>query len=92
MKGPRERLLYIPCIYRGTEQNKPDYLATVDCDADSSTYRQVSACIGSHVQFSGTVCIGYSGYLLILTCKCAWRGVYKCKYYYRISRVKLKGE
>ncbi|XP_064387810.1 methanethiol oxidase-like [Halichondria panicea] len=41
MEGPREKLLYIPCIYRGTEQNKPDYLATVDCDPDSPTYRQV---------------------------------------------------
>ncbi len=35
MEGPREKLLYIPYIYRSTEQNKPDYLATVDCDPDS---------------------------------------------------------
>ena len=35
MKGPREKLLYIPCIYRGTATKKPDYLATIDCDPDS---------------------------------------------------------
>ena len=35
MQGPREKLLYIPCIYRGTETKKADYLATVDCDPES---------------------------------------------------------
>ena len=35
MQGPREKLLYIPCIYRNTGTKKPDYLATVDCDPES---------------------------------------------------------
>ena len=41
MKGPREKLLYIPCIYRGTATKKPDYLATIDCDPASPQYGQV---------------------------------------------------
>lgn len=52
MKGPREKLLYVPCIYRGTAQKKPDYLATIDCDPDSPTYQQVStrSCVGFFYQ------------------------------------------
>lgn len=45
MKGPKEKLLYVPCIYRGTAQKKPDYLATIDCDPDSPTYQQVCMCV-----------------------------------------------
>ena len=41
MKGPREKLLYIPCIYRGTATKKPDYLATIDCDPTSPQFGQV---------------------------------------------------
>ena len=41
MKGPREKLLYIPCIYRGTATKKPDYLVTVDCDPASPQCGQV---------------------------------------------------
>ncbi len=41
MKGERETLLYIPCIYRTTEVKKPDYLATIDCDPKSSDYGKV---------------------------------------------------
>lgn len=41
MSGPRENLLYVPCIYRGTSCKKPDYLATIDCDSQSSTYGKV---------------------------------------------------
>ena len=41
-KGPREKLLYIPCIYRGTETKKPDYLATIDCDPQSPEYGKAS--------------------------------------------------
>ncbi|XP_029360968.1 methanethiol oxidase isoform X1 [Echeneis naucrates] len=41
MKGPREQIVYLPCIYRNTDILKPDYLATVDVDASSSTYCQV---------------------------------------------------
>uniref|UniRef100_A0A8C4Z4A2 Methanethiol oxidase n=2 Tax=Gadus morhua TaxID=8049 RepID=A0A8C4Z4A2_GADMO len=41
MKGPREQIVYLPCIYRNTEFMKPDYLATVDVDPKSPTYCQV---------------------------------------------------
>ncbi|XP_015472190.1 methanethiol oxidase isoform X1 [Parus major] len=41
MKGPRERLLYLPCIYRNTGINIPDFLATVDVDPQSPQYCQV---------------------------------------------------
>ena len=43
MKGPKETLLYIPCIYSGTGNKKPDYLATIDCDPNSPEYGQVNA-------------------------------------------------
>ena len=42
MKGEREKLLYIPCIYTGTGQGKPDHLATIDCNPNSSNYGKVS--------------------------------------------------
>lgn len=41
MKGPREQIVYLPCIYRNTDVVKPDYLATVDVDPESPTYCQV---------------------------------------------------
>uniref|UniRef100_A0A0B8RQ82 Methanethiol oxidase n=1 Tax=Philothamnus irregularis TaxID=1899461 RepID=A0A0B8RQ82_9SAUR len=41
MKGPREEIVYLPCIYRNTGTKKPDYLATVDVDPKSRTYCQV---------------------------------------------------
>lgn len=41
MKGRREEIIYLPCIYRNTDTVKPDYLATVDIDPKSSTYCQV---------------------------------------------------
>ncbi|CAB1334712.1 unnamed protein product [Coregonus sp. 'balchen'] len=41
MKGPREEIVYLPCIYRNTDIQKPDYLATVDVDPKSPTYSQV---------------------------------------------------
>lgn len=41
-KGPREEIVYLPCIYRNTDVVKPDYLATVDVDPKSSTYSQVA--------------------------------------------------
>uniref|UniRef100_A0A4W5QSP8 Methanethiol oxidase n=1 Tax=Hucho hucho TaxID=62062 RepID=A0A4W5QSP8_9TELE len=41
MKGPREEIVYLPCIYRNTGIQKPDYLATVDVDPKSPTYCQV---------------------------------------------------
>lgn len=41
LKGPREKLLYITAVYTGTGKKKPDYLATVDVDPDSSTYSKV---------------------------------------------------
>ncbi|XP_020091394.1 selenium-binding protein 1-like [Ananas comosus] len=41
MKGPRETLIYVTCVYNGTGINKPDYLATVDIDPNSPTYSKV---------------------------------------------------
>ncbi|XP_039909974.1 methanethiol oxidase [Hirundo rustica] len=41
MKGPREELLYVPCIYRNTGIGLPDFLATVDVDPNSPQYCQV---------------------------------------------------
>lgn len=41
MNGPREKLLYLPCIYANTGTEKPDYLATVDADPASPTYSKV---------------------------------------------------
>lgn len=41
MKGPREELIYVPCIYHNTGIDKPDYLATVDVDPKSPSYSQV---------------------------------------------------
>lgn len=41
MKAPREKLLYVQCVYSGTEAKKPDYLATVDCDPNSEHYGKV---------------------------------------------------
>ncbi|XP_074044925.1 methanethiol oxidase [Macrotis lagotis] len=41
MKGPREEILYLPCIYRNTGTDAPDYLATVDVNPKSSCYSQV---------------------------------------------------
>lgn len=42
-EGPREEIVYLPCIYRNTEFVKPDYLATVDVDPKSPTYSQVGS-------------------------------------------------
>ncbi len=42
MKGPREKLLYVPCIYSASESKRPDYLATIDCDPESPEYGKAS--------------------------------------------------
>ena len=39
MKGPREQIVYIPCIQ--VDPTKPDYLATIDVNPKSSSYLQV---------------------------------------------------
>ena len=39
--GPLEKIVYLPCVYRNTDIEKPDYLATVDVDPKSTTYCQV---------------------------------------------------
>ena len=39
--GPREKLLYVPCLYTNTGVNKPDYLATIDCDPSSPSCGKV---------------------------------------------------
>eukprot|EP00250_Pteridium_aquilinum_P012587 c20817_g1_i3 orf=146-1582(+) len=41
MAGPREQILYVTAVYTGTGKGKPDYLATVDVDPNSSTFSQV---------------------------------------------------
>lgn len=41
MKAPAEKIAYVPAIFVGTETKKPDYLATVDVDPDSSSYGKV---------------------------------------------------
>ncbi|XP_068665162.1 selenium-binding protein 1-like [Aristolochia californica] len=41
MSGPREKLIYVTCVYNGTGREKPDYLATVDVDPSSPTYSEV---------------------------------------------------
>jgi len=41
MKAPKEKILYIPCIYRNTPIEAPDYLATIDMDEDSPTFCQI---------------------------------------------------
>ncbi|KAK2543476.1 hypothetical protein Q9966_002860 [Columba livia] len=40
-EGPREEIIYVPCIYRNTGRQKPDFLATVDVDPASPRYCQV---------------------------------------------------
>lgn len=37
--GAREKLIYVPCIV--PDQDRPDYLATVDVDPDSADYGKV---------------------------------------------------
>ncbi|XP_057244814.1 methanethiol oxidase-like [Malurus melanocephalus] len=39
--GPREEIIYVPCIYRNTGRKIPDFLATVDVDPKSPQYCQV---------------------------------------------------
>ncbi|KAI6661109.1 Selenium-binding protein 1-like [Oopsacas minuta] len=41
MKGPREKLLYVPAIYTGTTVKKPDYLATVDVNPESPNFCKI---------------------------------------------------
>ena len=38
-KGPREVLVYLPCVV--PDHSRPDYLATVDVDPASPSYSQV---------------------------------------------------
>ena len=38
IKAPKENIVYTVCIYTGTNINKPDYLATIDVDKNSSDY------------------------------------------------------
>ncbi|XP_045103873.1 selenium-binding protein 2-like isoform X6 [Portunus trituberculatus] len=38
-EGPREKIVWLPCIRKGT--GKPDYLATVDVDPQSQSYCKV---------------------------------------------------
>lgn len=54
--GPREKLLYIPCIV--PKKDRPDYLVTIDADPDSGTYSKVihrlpMTHIGDEIHHSG---------------------------------------
>lgn len=39
INAPREKILYVACVH--TDDNKPDVLATIDVDPESSTYTQI---------------------------------------------------
>ncbi|HMP02968.1 MAG TPA: selenium-binding family protein [Gemmatales bacterium] len=41
MRGPKEEILFVTCLYTGTRTAQPDYLATVDVNPTSPTYGQV---------------------------------------------------
>ena len=41
IKAPREQIVYTICIYTGTGIEKPDDLATIDVDENSSTYGEI---------------------------------------------------
>lgn len=41
INSPREKFAFVPAIYVGTKQSRPDYMATVDVDPTSPTYSQV---------------------------------------------------
>lgn len=47
LPGPREEIVYLPCIYRNTNIEAPDYLATVDVDPKSPQYCQVRQALGT---------------------------------------------
>ncbi|HET6879103.1 MAG TPA: selenium-binding family protein [Pirellulales bacterium] len=40
-KSPREKLVYVTALYVGSNDRRPDYMATVDVDPASATYSQV---------------------------------------------------
>lgn len=37
--GPREKLLYLPCVV--PDHSRPDYVATIDVDPESPTFSKV---------------------------------------------------
>lgn len=41
MQAEREKILYAVALYTGTENEAPDYLATIDVDPNSPTYSQI---------------------------------------------------
>ena len=41
MKAPPEKFAFVPAILVGTKTKRPDYMATVDIDPESSTFGQV---------------------------------------------------
>ncbi len=41
INAPKENIVYTVCIYTGTNIKKPDYLATIDVDKNSSNYGKV---------------------------------------------------
>ncbi|KHG08453.1 Selenium-binding 2 -like protein [Gossypium arboreum] len=67
MSGPKEALIYVPCVYNGTGREKPDFLATVDVDPNSPTYSKVIhrlslPYIGDELHHTGwNACSSYHG-------------------------------
>ena len=45
--GPREKIVYIPCIV--PNKDRPDYLVTVDVDPESPNYCKVGTIESKHV-------------------------------------------
>lgn len=56
--GPREEIIYLPCIYRNTGVGKPDYLATVDVNPASPHYCQVEPAVLPRSLSRGGGCLG----------------------------------
>ena len=64
IKGPRETLVYFPCIPLDT--TKGNYLATVDVDPSSSTYNQVIS--RAHIPYSKEDELHHSGWNACSSC------------------------
>ena len=90
--GPREELIYMPCICVNTDQaGRPDYLATVDVNPESTTYSQVSKEI---VFYQKWRCIGlyrHSVHAWVCSCEGMHRPNTVCLYLkeFRETRIKI---
>lgn len=72
--GPREEIIYLPCIYRNTGVGKPDYLATVDVNPVSPHYCQVEpAVLPRSLSRGGVVGGDVWGHVIVLREILLWR-------------------